>query len=320
MAKQTEPLIDTVPLTKEIMHRVVGIIILAALVLAACGRNKGQLKPNPAEEGSRGVISSQPQLVTFAELQEDPEAYRDAFIRVTGSFFRLPARECLLSTGPGTSWSLISDNLRLDALGFEELLQLVRPGTELTVDGIFRKYEGPLGCGKRPAVEIAWFLETTQIVQPNPLARVIGTLEGSLPPILPPSVLSPIPPGIVLPSPTGSPTSAISPTPTGMVPTATPSPAGTPSVTSTPTVIGTPGTIIPTATPSSSSTPLSGTPTATPSPTSTSIPGTPTQTPTGTIQPTPGPTQPPLSTSTPGGYPIPTPPTPTSSPTGYPGF
>jgi hypothetical protein len=268
---------------------------------------------------SGGIIASQPQLVTFDELQEDPEAYQDELIRVTGSFFRLPPPECLLYTGPGTSWSLISDNLRLDALGFEQSLQLVRPGIELTVDGIFRKYEGPLGCGKRPPEGIAWFLETTQIVQPNPLARVIGTVESDLPPIFPPLLGSPTPPGTIPPNVTANPTFGISPTPPGTVPTATPSPAVTIIGTATATAIATSGTQIPTATPSPSSTSGSGTATVTPLPTPTSGPGTTTPVPTSTVQPTPGPTQPPLSTSTPGGYPIPTPPTPTSSPTGYPG-
>ncbi|MGB3717846.1 MAG: hypothetical protein WA996_25805 [Candidatus Promineifilaceae bacterium] len=302
------------------MHRLIGIIVLPILALSACGYNKGELKPFDPDSASGGIIASQPQLVTFDELQEDPEAYQDELIRVTGSFFRPPPPECLLYTGPGTSWSLISDDLRLDALGFEQSLQLVRPGLELTVDGIFRKYDGPLGCGKRPPVGIAWFLETTQIVQPNPLARVIGTVESDLPPIFPPLLVSPTPPGTVSPGVTANPTLGISPTLPGSIPTVTPSPVGTVVGTATATAVATAGTQIPTATPSPSSTSINSTPTVTPSPSPTSGPGTTTPIPTNTVQPTPGPTQPPLSTSTPGGYPIPTPPTPTSSPTGYPGL
>jgi hypothetical protein len=302
------------------MRRLVGIFLLFVLVLSACGGNKGELKPFDPDSESGGSFGSQPQLVTFDELQADPESFQNELIRVTGSFFRLPPVECLVYTGPGTSWSLISGNLRLDALGFEESLQLVRPGIELTVDGIFRKYEGPLGCGKRPPDGIAWFLETIQIVQPNPLARVIGTVEVDQPPIFPPALTSPTPPSTLPPGVTPSPTIGISPTAPGSIPTATPSPAITVVGTPTATTTAASGTQIPTPTPSPSSTPVPGTPTTTPTPTSTPGPGTPTATPANTVQPTPGPTQPPLSTSTPGGYPIPTPPTPTSSPTGYPGI
>ncbi len=305
------------------MRRVIGtvfslIAILTIFVLTACSTNKGELRPLHADEGIGEIIGDQPQLVTFSELQADPEAYRDTLIRVTGSFFQLPPPDCLTYSGPGTRWSLISDNLRLDAIGFERSVLLVPPGTELTVDGIFRNYEGPMGCGKRPEVGTAWFLETTRIVQPNPLARTFGTVESGLPPILPPPFASPTIPGVAPPGATATPVLGVSPTPTGFIPTTTPSPATTVIGTLTPTSSPTSGPSIPTTTASPTVTVGPGTPTTTPTSTPTPIPGTPTPSPTNSVPPTPGPTTPPLSTSTPGAYPIP--PTPDGSPTGYPGI
>ncbi len=301
------------------MHRLYWIALAITILLAACSGGKGVLKPLDSDSGQAGIIASQPQLVTFSELQDDPEAYKDKLVRVTGSFFHLPNPKCLIASGPKTSWSLISENLRLDAIGFEQSLQLVRPETVLTVDGIFRKYDGPLGCGKRPPNGVAWFLETSQIVQPNPLARVIGTVEIGSPPLLPPLIGSPTPPGTVPVDPTGMPPIGASPTGPGTIPTATPTTLATAVQTGTSTAVATAGTIIPTVTPSPNSTTINPTTTGTPSVTPTANPGTGTAIPTSTVPQTPGPTQPPLSTSTPGGYPVPSTPTPTSSPTAYPG-
>lgn len=298
------------------MYRATALLLLAIAVLAACGTTKGELRPGDDESEIGGIFLSQPQLVTFTALQDDPEAYQDQLVRVSGSFFRLPAPECVIFTGPGTSWSLIADKLRLDALGFEESLQLVRPGTGLTVDGIFRKYEGPLGCGKRPPVDVAWYLETIRIVQPNPIARAIGTLDSSMSPVQPPAMWSPTPLSTIMV--TEQSTQAATATSSGSIPTATPTAFGSATLIPTPTVSGTPPTQVVTVTPSPSGTQTNGTATVIPSPTPTLGPGTSQPTPTNTIQPTPGPTQPPISTSTPGGYPPPTPPTPSSSPTGYP--
>lgn len=291
------------------------LIALAVLFLSACG-SRGELRPLHAEEEPGGIIGDQPQLVTFADLQADPEAYKDTLIRVTGTFYRLSPPDCLVYSGPDTNWSLISDNLRLDAQGFERSIQIVPDGVELTVDGVFRKYEGPLGCGKRPEAGVSWFLETTQIVQPNPLSRVIGTLVSGQPPLQPPGVENSTPPGTVPAEGTATPTIDISPSATSLVPTATPSLAITTIGTMTPTSSPTAGTSIPTMTPSPTLTLGPGTPSVTPTSTPTPVPGTPTASPTNPAPPTLGPTQPPLSTSTPGAYPIP--PTAEPSATGYP--
>jgi hypothetical protein len=302
------------------MRRVSGtylfaLIAFAVVFLSACG-SKGELRPLHAEEDSGGVIGDQPQLVTFAELQAEPEAYKNTLIRVTGTYYRLSPPDCIVYSGPDTNWSLIVDNLRLDSQGFERSIQIVSDGVELTVDGIFRKYEGPLGCGKRPDADVAWFLETTQIIQPNPLSRVIGTVVSGQPPLLPPGSGSPTPPGTIPANSSATPTIVISPSPTRLVPTATPSLVITTIGTATPTPSPSSGTSIPTMTPSPTQTLGPGTPSVTPSTTPAPLPGTPTQSPTNPAQPTLGPTQPPLSTSTPGAYPIP--PTIEPSPTGYP--
>ena len=275
------------------------LFVILILFIAACGQ-KGGLRPFEPTVVSDQIIAGQPQLITFIELEADPTRYQDKLIRVTGSYISLPVVACSPYSGPNPAWALVSDDLRLDTLGFEGLLfQLAQQETTLTVDGVLRRYDGPLGCGKRPSASILWYLESLQIVQPNPLVLAesdVGDGSGVIPP----------------PFPTGTPPSpAIEETP---IPEPTPGP-GTPSRTPSPTSVNVPtitatGTVepdsSPTAEPDSTATRTpTPTRTLTPIPTGTGAVGTSTTTPTPSRTPTPGPTSQTLPTSTPGdGYPV----------------
>ena len=288
----------------ELMRRKLLIILFLLPLLAACSERDGQLRPlRPSGDGDL-LLAAQPQLVTFSELQNDPEAFQDQLVRVSGSLLKLPPPNCLPSSGPAVEWALIAEELRLDAIGFERIIRLLPDSIPMTIDGFFGLYEGPLGCGKGAPEGSAWFLEAIQIVQPNPLVSNGRPIGGIVPgtatpagPISPPGssatpTIQSTPPG------TGTPGVVPTVTPTGQtptLPTATVTPAeGTPSVTSIPTASPT-SFFTPTPTP----TPLPSTPT----PTTTNVPGiTFTPTPTATNVGTPGPTTP-TPTSTAAGYP-----------------
>jgi len=282
-------------------------------LLVACSTQDGQLKPlRPGEEGGM-LLAAQPQLVTFSQLQADPEAFQDRLLRVSGSLFKAPLPDCVPYSGPLIEWALIADALRLDAVGFENAVGLLLDGAPMTVDGIFRLYEGPLGCGKAASDGTAWYLEVLRIVQPNPLVASAPQPGGIIP-----SSATPGGP-IVPPGSTATPTSQITPptsgTP-GIVPTTTST--GTPPV--VPTATATPGlgtvtvTSFPTASSTSQFTPTPSRLPITPTPTPTSAQGTPgaTPTPTATVDQYPGPGTP-TATATVDGYPPPG-----MTPTGYP--
>lgn len=282
------------------MHLNRWIVAVFLLFLVGCGNGRGELKPLSPTATPGGLIAGQPQLVTLAELQADPYAYQDQIVRVSGSYHILPEPECSPYNGPGAKWALIADNLRLDVVGHEATVQLVSRQTAFTVDGLFRLYEGPMGCGKEPATDFAWYLDVLQIVQPNPLAKAVELAQAGGPPLVPQPLITPTP------MPSGSIGSTAQPTagasPTGVVPTATTEPLNTVTPTNTPADSGTP-TATSTAGPTSDATA-----TATLIVTSTPTPqvATPTVAPTEGPSPTPFPTQPPLPTSTPGGgYPPP---------------
>lgn len=278
--------------------------LLLLFWLTACGARQGQLKPLRATPTPGGPFSAQPQLVTFLALQEDPEAYKDKLVRVSGAYYILPPTQCLPKSGPNAQWALIADDLRLDTLGFEGLMKLIAPDTDLTIDGYFRFYEGPIGCGKDAPESTAWYLEAIQIVQPNSLAASDRPSGG----------------GFVVGEPSSQPTifgsgqATPQTTPAG----ATSSPSATPT---TSTVIPT-GTVTATATPTSTSSPTGtlasstatrpGTAT-TPQGTPGSATGTATLTPTSTATASPSV---PTPTDVVGGYPPP--PSATATLSGYP--
>ncbi|MFO7536881.1 MAG: hypothetical protein R6X32_02340 [Chloroflexota bacterium] len=247
-------------------------------------------RPNPTPAAL--IISREPESVTFSRLNEDPFAYIHHSIQVNGTPILLPLPNCTLYNGPVIRWALVAEELQLNGRGYERIMRQVAPDVTLTVKGIWRLYEGPLGCGKGPPSDSLWYLEVIQIVAPNPLPLRDGTLLDL--PIQPADPLATLEPA---------------PTPDPRQPTATPTLTGG---TATPTPIATsstPGT--PTSTPTldpnqtASPTPTLGTTT----PTATSIPG---ATVTSTPTPSPSPTNqagpPPPATATPDSYQPPPPP------------
>ncbi len=277
---------------------------LTALFFALRGPERG-LRPFRGDPTTIAfIIDGQPVLVTFPELSENAAAYHNQRIRVTGFYLPLAPATCNPHTGPLFHWSLVSEGLQLNAQGFDRPLSLVAPGTTLTVEGVWRLYYGPAGCGKEPETGNLWYLQVERIVQPNPLSE--GTRDPAA--YLLSGVSTPIFPTI---GPTNTPRAGASTTPTLM---------GTHTSTPTQTPPGTAVTGTPTFTPTGGATAATPTRLST-TPTGTRPSGTVTPTPTGTLTVTPGatPTRPPQPTN-PNPYPGPgnTPPAPTATPTpGY---
>jgi hypothetical protein len=287
------------------------VVGLAFLVLSLGGSNDRPLYPIlPTFTPLAGTAAFAPQEIGFAELNADPAAFQDHRLQMTGAYTPIEAPECLDYNGPSIRWSLVAEELQLNAIGFEPLLPLVEEGTEMTVTGIWRAYQGPVGCGKEPPDGTVWYLEVDRILAPNPLFGSAGPLltviAGTSDPLTPdllgsetPAVATATPAETILVTPTatlqeqpvliptGTPTPSLTPLPvTPLVPPGTPSETGTPGGTATTT--GTPG--------------PSPTPTVTASPEGSTTPGLPTNTPSGTGYPAQG-TPTPTSTTTGNSYP-----------------
>jgi hypothetical protein len=247
------------------------------------------------------IIENEVTELTFPELNADPSAYRNQLIRVTGALTPVESPQCPQQrshyTGPVIQWALVNENLQMDARGFERVIPLIRPGTVMIVEGVWKLYQGPLGCGKEPERGTAWFLETLRIVEPATFA-LLATPAGGVP--LPTTAA---PAGT--PDPLSTPDSAV---------TITPLEPSVGTATMTPTFNATTGVRPPTATGTALATPTSP-PTAagTPAPLPTGQATTP-ATPGGAATPTPAAGTPTLTytpeppggaTHTPGGYPPP---------------
>jgi hypothetical protein len=285
---------------------ITGVCLFLAVLLVLfflLSHRQRPLKPLRTDEAAGLLlISDEVNLVTFLELNTAPEAYLNRFIRVSGSYTPQPPLTCLPHNGPDIRWALINDELQLDAIGFEKILREVPPGTILTVVGIWRHYQGPYGCGKQPPVNDAWYLEVTQILEPNPL---YGAGSIALNTILGPS-RTPVGPEPTPTAVTEQPTATLEPGTTAVAsPTLTFATTPTTAALTTQTATAVAGTF--TATPAFGTPTPSGTPTMTPS----LPPGTPGTTPTVTQTPTSG-AVPPTTAPTSDPYQGPATPVPTS--------
>jgi hypothetical protein len=296
---------------KRSIRQVILLAILLLPLLVACATRGGQLKPlAPGGEGDV-ILAGQPQLVTFSQLQTDPEAFQNRLIRVSGTLLKASPPACVPYSGPAIEWALIAEELRLDAVGFERAVSMLDDSLPMTVDGFFRLYEGALGCGKAAPDGSAWYLEVIQIVQPNPLIAS-GLPQGGL------ITLSGTPVG------SGASSGGIG-GPAGQAPPGNETPGATPATTPTgltspiptSTTVVLPGTGTATSIPTASSMP-SATSRFTLTPTRTPLPGTTTITPTPTRASTIVPGSTPTPTPTVDQYPGPGTPTPTPTSQGYP--
>ncbi|MFW6067990.1 MAG: hypothetical protein ACOC9E_00260 [Chloroflexota bacterium] len=132
---------------------------------------------------SRIIPRGQPLSVELVQLQRAPEAYEDTLVRVSGRYRRSPIVVCdgIARLSPAT-WRLEQNDAEIGAGGFESLVQnLLPPGLTVTVDGVWRSWRGPVGCGKDAPQQSIWYLQVTNIVSPSPVARVTLTPLGDGP-------------------------------------------------------------------------------------------------------------------------------------------
>lgn len=294
-------------------------LLALAFVLAACGsaepRPLRPIVPTPTKAGV--VVDGTARVVTFTDLNSNPAQYLNQIIQVRGSYTPLQPRTCSPQKGPNPGWALVAEGLQLDAVGLDGLLQLAPDGMTVTVEGVWRLYQGPDGCGKEPSTRTVWYLQARRVVRPNPLIAGMSPADEPTETPLDAAPGAPETPPDVTPLPPDAgeltfPEDDFGVTPTfpatlPPVPTATATATTPPVGTATPTATASPTPVLSPTAPTVTGTP----PTATPTPTFTPTPDGggggftfPTVTPSGTfVPPTPGPT----FTPTPAGYPAPEP-------------
>lgn len=247
------------------------LVVVATLFLlvSGCLGEEGQSEIHSNLLQTEGAVPSGPALVAeVSELSQAPEAYAGSLVQVTGQYRRAPLIVCDgISRLSPVSWLLVEGERQIGARGFEHLVEpLLPPGLTVTVQGVWRHWRGPVGCGKDAPVRDVWHLVVTDFVAPSPVARVTLTPVGQTPreTVQPEDeVVTPSPTG---PEPVGTPVSATNTSTATAVPSATPrstttSGAATPTASSTSIPEETPTSDAGTA--SSTATPAEGQATAT---------------------------------------------------------
>jgi hypothetical protein len=265
------------------------LILLIGFGLSGRGVERG-LKPLRSTP-TRSALDLSGEIVelSFTDLNAAPSAYRNRRLRVTGEYLALAVPNCQSYSGPVFAWALVADGLQLNARNFESILRRAPDGLTLTVEGVWRSYEGPLGCGKNAPRGVAWFLAVERIIEPNPLPAFSGPPRPTTAVILPGQPDFP-----VIPAPPVAATATPPPPDADSSPTPPPD-AGTPSPGATQTRLtpeGTPTAVdatpdFPTITPAVTDTPPGELP-----------PGLGTATPTAVFPPTPGDYPGPIGTPT----------------------
>lgn len=202
------------------LYQLILLLGITAL-LSACqgtGGAFGPVKPTPTLVG---IFDQQSVPVNFETLNSDPSIFIDKYIQVTGRYIPLRQQSCERQRGPSVDWFLISDELEMNMSGFSSVVEIVPEQAFFTVEGIWCRYDGPVGCAKDPTDETVWYLEIVRIIDPNPIIASAFSSNGERI-ISQPTVVS------------NDPASETESTPTGGGATATPSIPATATATPSP--------------------------------------------------------------------------------------
>ncbi|MEM7333404.1 MAG: hypothetical protein AAF490_15045 [Chloroflexota bacterium] len=160
------------------------LIGITAVFLGACITPSSNPTPTPFTSISTTVTpnisAAQPFPVNFDDLVTNPISYEGARIQLMGNYQKVPLLICdgELFTSPVT-WNLVDGNMIAPLGGFQaQVEQLIPEGLSMTVSGIWRRWHGPIGCGKEAINRDIWYLDVMEIESPNPLVRVTLTPFG----------------------------------------------------------------------------------------------------------------------------------------------
>ena len=154
----------------SIKHAFFATALLGLFLLSAC-TTQGEFGPILPSLVAMGTVSSQPQPIDFQTLAENPQAYTHNLFRVSGVYRPVSnnVNQCFPFKGAGVTWALEAEGFRMNMSGFDRMVGLAPDGAQITVDGVWMRYEGPVGCGKEPPTKVVWHLKVNRVVAPNPL-------------------------------------------------------------------------------------------------------------------------------------------------------
>ena len=148
---------------------IAALFALAVMLIACRDQAPATETPVPAPPLDERPIRAE--AVSLLTLVRNPGSFENGYIQLSGIYEPLPLLVCEADAhrSPAT-WALVEDDIEVLASGFDaELRELADPGLGLIVEGQWRQWEGPVGCGRRVPNQQIWYLDVANIVSPNPL-------------------------------------------------------------------------------------------------------------------------------------------------------
>ena len=157
------------------------LVLFVAIMLSACDQSDQSdvtsPTPFPSAAPSQRITTAAPIPISLANLAANPDFFIGATLQLSGQFQRLPRLECDGETHRSpASWALVSEGYLANASGMDrQLRSLIAEGQQLTIEGRWLKYEGPVGCGDFAPDEAVWYLSIDRVLDPHPLVRASAT-------------------------------------------------------------------------------------------------------------------------------------------------
>ncbi len=158
------------------------LLVSLLLVNSGCREREKDTPPTPTPFSAMSKPDRAPAgeaiPISLTNLSRNPELFSGATLQLRGQFQPLPKLICQQDAFPSpATWGLIAEGLQANATGLDEQLrQLLAVGQEITVEGLWLRHVGPVGCGKEAPVQEIWYLSVSRVVDPQPLVRATSAL------------------------------------------------------------------------------------------------------------------------------------------------
>lgn len=158
---------------KRCTHLLLSLLLL--ILLAACNQDNLDGTPTPFFQSgveTEFIASNAPETAVISELLAEPETFANTYLQLNGRYQSQPKLICSGDAfrSPAT-WALTDeDGTAVLIGGFDALRDLFATGDDITINGFWQQWQGPVGCGKDAVPQEIWYLKATELVSPSQIA------------------------------------------------------------------------------------------------------------------------------------------------------
>lgn len=167
--------------TGAMPRRIVPLLMLLIISVASCRQGQeAEPTPFPPTQPAAAVLPAGVIPLTLSELAAAPGLYHNAQLQLTGQLQKQPLLVCDDERYlPPASWGLADSGVLALAGGQDDQVRTLLPdGLAMTIEGRWRRWQGPVGCGKEAQTREVWYLEVSRILDPSPLTLITLTPQA----------------------------------------------------------------------------------------------------------------------------------------------